>query len=167
MGAGLIIIPLLILLYFPVFILSIKFYSKAKLLSKLENEKSNNPKSIKRLIVLLYIVAALFGGDAKFVNVISSTIFMDWYWFKSDLKRAVLGWDDLGVIFNYWMLILLVCLFVCFFAYILKKYNNANIYKYNLYNLAIFNLLLQPFIIVSTLGRLFGWEQMANQWLGL
>ena len=173
MGAGLILIPLSILIYLPVFIWSFYFYYNTKNLSKQENEAFNTHTPLKITLVFLYVIAILSNKNFGSVigHAINYTIDRNWfwlvYWLKHDIKRAVLGWDDWNDITYYWISILVAYLIGFALAYVTEKLNKGSLYKFNAHNLALFIIFIHPFIIISMLGRLLGWELMVNDWLNL
>lgn len=174
MGFGLILIPALALVYVPIFLWSLSFYRKTKALSEQEAKDFASSALLKRTILFFYVVAAFcnenFGdivADILYYAVLDPDARLFEYWLKNDLKRAFLGWDDVYDISNYWAAILVAFVIGIAIAYLVEIFSVNRLYKYNVYVLAFFNMLLHPFIMFSFVGRLFGWEPMANDFLGL
>jgi len=173
MGAGLILIPLAILIYLPFLAWSFVFYYKSNKIYKKEREIFTIRTSFRLSITFIYIVAFL--TNENFGEVISDTIIYTikqeyhWleYWLKQNITSMIFGWDDFEDIIYYWSSIIIAFIVVCPFAYIMDKSKNISLYAYNRNKLALFLLLVQPFIVVSMLGRLFGWRLVINEWLNL
>jgi len=89
------------------------------------------------------------------------------YWIKHDIKRMFLGWDDFKDIYYYWVSILIAFSIAYVIGHILERRKHIRLNGYNRYMIAVFLLLVQPFIIVSIVGRLLGWEPIVNRWLGV
>jgi hypothetical protein len=173
MGAGLILVPLSILIYVPILIWSITFFYKSRALSKLEREHFSASIAARRSIVLFYVMAIVSNEHFATViwHAIGHTINEDWYWLnywlKHDIKTMLFGWDAWSDIIYYWISILIAYLIGFAIAYSTEKSNKGRLYKCNAYKLAIAIIFIHPFIIISMLSRLFGWEPIVNKWLGL
>ena len=173
MGAGLILIPLWILVYIPILIWSFHFYFKTEELSKKESKNFVTGIALKRTILFIYAIAVISNKNFGSViwHALNHTIDRNWYWLeywlKNDLKNVLLGWDDWNDISYYWASILIAYLIGYALSFVTEKLNKGSLYKYNTYSLAVFIIFIHPFIIISMLGRLLGWELIANEWLGL
>ena len=174
MGFGLVLIPALALVYVPIFLWSLSFYRKSKALSEQETNDFSSSALLKRTILFFYVIAAFcnenFGDiiyDILYYTVLDPDPRLFEYWLKQDLKRAFFGWDDLYDISNYWAAILVAFVVGIAFAYLVEIFSVNRLYKYNVYVLAFFNMLLHPFIIFSFVGRLARWEPIVNDYLGL
>ena len=173
MGTGLIIILLSILLYTPILIWSVTNYLRTTKSYKQESENDTSPRAIKIIIILLYVIAVLSNKNfgAVIMHAIQHFFNQEWhwleYWLKHDIKRALLAWDDWGYIAYYYLSILIAYASGFILAYLIENKSDSTLQKYNTKKLATVILLIQPFIIISMLGRLLDWEQMANSWLGL
>ena len=173
MGAGIILVPISILIYVSILIWSITFFYKSRTLSKQEREHFSINAALRHTIVFFYIIAII--GNENFGSVIwhaiQHTINEDWcwldYWLKHDIKRMLFGWDAWSDIIYYWASIIIAYLIGLTIAYSVEKLNKLRLYKYNTYKLSIAIMFIHPFVIISMLGRLSGWERAANEWLGL
>lgn len=164
MGYGLIIIPLLAILYIPLLIFSVRFYKKSKLLAKIEDDSFLNPKSFKKTIVFIYTITILFVNGRIIGPLINGIIKQDITLFNSGIKRAISRWDSLDNIFQYWIYLILIYFFIVFIRIILEN-SGEKLEQYNKYIFSIFNLCLHPFIISSFFIRIFRWDQAINNWL--
>jgi hypothetical protein len=77
------------------------------------------------------------------------------------------GWDDFDDIIYYWSSIIIAYMIVYVFSCVVQKSKNIRLYNYNRNKLAAFLVLVQPFIIVSMIGRSLGWQSVVNEWLSL
>lgn len=164
MGYGIIIIPILAILYIPILVFSIDFYRKSKPLAISEEEAFTNPKSFKRTIVFIYIIMILLTQGKITGNIIGGIVQQDIGLFGIGIKRAFGMWDSVDNIFQYWAYLLLTFLFIEFIRIIFEN-PGEKLKQYNKYILSIFNLCLQPLIITSFLIRIFRWDQPINNWL--
>ena len=170
MGLGLIIIPLSILAYFIFMLWSISFYAKTKKQATEEDETSSSCPDVKTTIVWIYVIALLSNDNLNdLISGFISIFWLDWsqfaYWFKQGLTSVFLNWDDWIDIAKYWFSMIAAFLISYWFGKLLERHSDCRVLKYNVHQLSLFLLILHPFVVISIVGRLFGWEPLLNEWL--
>ena len=173
MGAGLLLVPLSILIYLPVLIWSVYFYRKTTKAYKQDSDQPIPHFALRQLVALVFVVALLSNenfGDVVF-DALQYSIDREWHWFvywlKSDIKRLFLGWDDWYDITYFWISVVVAYVIGYLLAYATTRSRTSKLQQYNTKTFASVILVVQGLIVISVLGRLFGWEPMANEWLGI
>lgn len=159
MGAGIAVFVLCIIIFIPIFIVSVAYLFKYKTASAKELSDLEFPsiraQSAKARFYRFYGIALILFYVGFWLKPLSLIISGE-PGIIHHLLRGIMSWDSLGDIVVYWSVLLGIFLF----SYVIESYKKHNIrlYDTNKYIATVYLVGLYPFILISFIGWAGSWE---------